>query len=180
MKKIGMALAAVCATVISSGAMAQAYVGGAVGAGKVNLSCEGTDNCDRSGTAYKLFGGYSVAGGGIFEAGFLNFGNLEGNIEGISADLKTRAFTISAGYRGEIANGWGVNARLGLAKVKSELSLLGISVSQTEYKPYVGLGVNYALTKQIRLEAGADFTRGELSEAKYLVRAFTAGVSYDF
>lgn len=71
--------------------------------------------------------------------------------------------------------------RAGLGYMKTSISgtVSGVgsaSMSEWNVAPYVGVGVNYALTKTTKLELGGDFTKGEFEGEKANLRAVTLGV----
>jgi OmpA-OmpF porin, OOP family len=185
MKKIAIALAAVAASLISTGAMAQAYVSGAVGQGHTNVDCSGTTSCSNNGTAYRLIGGYGFSNGLAAELGYLSFGKAEASVSGVSAELKAKAVTLGVAFRAKVASDWELGARVGVASVKTTISgsVAGFgsgSDSQTKAQPYVGIGAGYALTKNLTLEASADFSRAQYEDEKADVRALMVGARYTF
>ena len=184
MKKIAIAFAA-AASLVSTGAMAQAYVSGGVGMSRADIDCEGVATCDKNDVAVKLTGGYSLGNGFAAELGYINFGKAKLADSGVSADVKANAFTLGGAYRAELSPAFGLSARLGLARVKTKVSasVPGFgsgSLSETKTKPYVGVGVDYALAPQLKLEVGADFTRGEIQGEKADLSAVTVGLRFDF
>lgn len=183
MKKFALAFAA--ASFFSTGAMAQAYVSGAAGVSRLNIDCEGAARCDTSGTAAKLTAGYQFGNGFAAEIGYMSFGEAKAADPGMSAKVKADGLAVGAAYRAALANDWGMSVRLGVINMKTRISAsvdgLGSgSDSDTNAKPYFGFGVDYALSKNFKVEAGADFSRAEYDGEKASARAFTVGVRFDF
>jgi OOP family OmpA-OmpF porin len=184
-KKFVIALAATAACLLSTGAMAQVYVSGATGIGRIDMDCAGTTSCSDSDLAVKLTAGYTFFDGLSAELGYVNFGRADAAAEGITAKARATAFTLGLAYQLPLNDSWGLGFRLGAANVKSSLSgtvdgLGGASISDTKTAPYYGLGVNFAVTKKVKFEAAADFSRAEIEGDKADLRAVTFGVRYDF
>lgn len=185
MKNLRIAFVAAAAALLSTGAMAQAYVSADVGAGHINLDCEGVASCDNSGTAAKITGGYTFGQGFSAELGYVNFGKAKASDSGVSGSIKVDGFTVGAAYRLPAGEAFGVNFRAGIARLKTKVSgsidgLGSASESETHTKPYFGIGIDYAITKNFKVQAGADFSKAEFYDEKASVRALTVGARYDF
>ena len=185
MKKILIAtMIASGAALLSTGAMAQAYVGVGAGVSHLNADCTGTTSCDTSGNSFKLYGGYGFGSGLSAELGYIDFGKATFTASGINGSIKTRAVLLGLAYRGAFSPDWGGTVRLGLANVKTDGNASGGgasgSVSDTTNQPYFGFGVDYALSKNAKLELTADFSRSEIQGNKGDVRAIGIGVRFDF
>ena len=164
-----------------SGALAQGYVGVASGTSKMDLDCAGAAVCDESGSAAKLVGGYEFSPGWAGELGFVDFGKTKAADSGVSVSIKAQAVTFGVAYQAQFNPQWGLNLRLGAAQVRAKGSVAGLgSVTDTTTKPYVGVGLNYALSPKVRIELGADFTKGEIEGAKADVHAVTLGAKFSF
>lgn len=186
MKKI--VLAAVLST-MAVAASAQVYVAGHVGQSHFKVDCADMLSCDRSDTGYKLTAGYKLNPVVALEASYVSFGKSKGrglddNADTANIELKATGFLFAAAFRHLVTPELGLVGRLGLSNLKSKGSFRspteGGSESQSSTKPYIGLGAEYALTKQVRLTAGADFTRAKLSDEGYSVRLLSIGAQYDF
>lgn len=170
---------------VSVSASAQNYIAGDVGQSNANFDCTGTTDCKNTATAVKLTGGYGLGNGLAIELGYVNFGKTNAAFGASTIDATATAFTLGAAYEMGLSNGFAVNARAGLATIKStaDANFVGAgasSISQTVTSPYFGLGTTYALTKNVKLRAGADFMRGELADSKYSLRNLSVGARYDF
>lgn len=184
MKKIQLAVAAAALT-LSFGAMAQsAYVSGGLGLGYVD-ACDNTPNCDDSSTAFKLVGGYDFGSGLAAEIGYIDFGKAHLSDFGISADLKVSGPTFGIALNAPLSSAAALNMRLGIANLKTKISATvsgfgSASDSETNTVPYFGVGLNFGVTSNVRLELGADFSRGEIAGEKADVRALTVGMRVKF
>ncbi len=175
----------------------QFYVGGNVGVSHANRGCGAVDvtganaDCDKNDTALKIYGGYQLPGTpfaaelSYFDLGHFNASNSFG-----SAKAKDSYWGLGAAYRPDFGAGWGGVARLGAAYGigKEDYSLAGgASGSDTkhDWHPYYGLGVNYALTRNVKLEADWDNTRMTtqvpgFASATGVVNTYSLGATYGF
>jgi OOP family OmpA-OmpF porin len=87
MRHLLIALSAAAASLLSSSAMAQAYVGAGAGTGKVD-ACDNEPNCDATNTAFKVYGGYKFSGDFAAELGYYSFGKASIREPLFSADAK--------------------------------------------------------------------------------------------
>ena len=180
MKKI---ISAALLTLAVGGASAQAYVGVATGVTNANISCAGTTNCDKTDTGFKLYGGYTVTEGLAVEGGYLDLGQNTASVGVVNLDFKTQALYVAAAARGDFTTDLGGTLRLGVAGVKtSGRATVGTAVSDsdTKYKAYVGLSLDYAFTKNVKGVASADFTTAEVANEAMAVRMFSIGAQYNF
>lgn len=167
-------------------ACAQAYVGGAVGYAQLEVDCGTLPQCDKSGTGAKIYGGYKINPAIAIEAGFIDYGKAKASSTYYQSELKVSAFHVAAALRGELGRRFALVGRLGLAVVDSKLSYYrpfarsGDSNSESNVKPYLGLGAEFLVTGGLKVTAGADFTQGELDGNSGAVRLFSLGLQYDF
>jgi OOP family OmpA-OmpF porin len=189
MKKFVVALATVTATLLSSGAHAQAYVGGAVGQSDINLDCSGVPNCETSDTGYKFFGGYKFTPNIAGEVTYFDWGKAGGSATSpfgtAEATVRGTGVGVGAAFFADFTPQWSGVARLGLAsnKAKGEARMNGavlFSESQTKSTAYAGLGVSYAITKQLKIDGALDFSNLELEGEKGNVRLFSIGLTFAF
>lgn len=188
MKKTMFSILALSALALSSAASAQGYVGLGIGATHFNADCTGTTSCDKTGTGFKLFGGYkynpSIAG----EIVYFDFGKAKATIPDVSGpvngEIKTSAFGLGAAFMGPFSPEWSGVARLGIARVKTKvtasLGSLSASDSENTTQAYFGLGVGYALSKNATVDLSADFSKAKFSGESANVRMFGIGFTYGF
>lgn len=168
----------------SSAAYAQAYVSGAAGVGHISLNC-GSVPCDETGTAFKVLSGYKFGSGVAGELGYIAFGKATASNSKISTEAKAGGLLIGAEFHAPLAHNFGLIGRLGIINMKLEgkywLNGVGADAdSETNIKPYVGFAVTYAFSQNVNVEASADFSRAEYGGDETSVRAFTAGLRFDF
>lgn len=183
MNKHVLAFALVAST-FGPAAMAQNYFFGAVGSSEVDFDCQGLSVCDTKGIAVKLGYGFDI-GGWAVELGYADFGKAEIAFGTVSGTAKAAGPTLAAAWQAQLSDNWGLALRAGVGYLKTTISgtVVGVgSGSESEWNaaPYIGLGVNYALTKSTKLELGADFTKGEFDDEKADLRALTIGARFAF
>jgi OOP family OmpA-OmpF porin len=158
---------------------------GAVGSSfRRHIDCTGLSSCDDSSTGGKVYGGYDFGNGFGAEVGYIAFGKARASDAGISADIKVDGFTVAAAFRAPLGQDFGLTARLGVATLKSKISAslgsLSGSDDETHTAAYVGIAGDYALTKNLKLELSADFSRAKYDSEEASVRTINAGIRYDF
>lgn len=174
MKKI--ALAALLAASFG-GASAQVYVGGGFGPSHVNIDCPAIlGNCDTSDTGYKVYGGYKLNPAVALEVAYVDFGKAKFT----GGSFATDGFLINAAFRHNFTRELNGVARLGVATLDTKLSGPFVSQTDSSTKLYFGLGVEYALQKNFKITAGADFTNAEFQGDSGAVRLLSIGAQYDF
>jgi len=178
-------------------AFAQAYVGGNLGESHANRGCGAGDNtgisltCDKTDFAWKLYGGYQLPGTPwAAELTYFDLGKFKATGTGASGTAKDTGWGLGGAWRPDFGNGWGGVARLGAAYTTGKVDYsLGGSLSgehsKDSWHPYYGLGVNYALTKNIKLEADWDNNRVTTQVPSYssstaVVNTYSVGASFGF
>jgi OOP family OmpA-OmpF porin len=177
MKKIALSLVAAAAATLSTGAMAQFYIAGDVGQGHASGFCAGADvSCSDNGTAIKLTGGYKLGQGFSAEVGYLDFGDASS----YGYKISSSGFTVGAAYELPVAPHWNAVARLGLASLEAKVTSDNLSGSETNTEFYYGLGANFAVSRNVKLQAAIDWSHGEFEGDTAVLRAITVGARYEF
>lgn len=195
MKLSILAAAAVAASAFTLPALAQSaldgghpYVGLGAGMSKVNAGCAPGIDCDRTDTAIKLYGGWELPNHFAGELTYFDLGKFKANNGTDSTEAKGSYWGIGGAWRPEFGNGWGGVARVGAAYTegKVDYSIAGVNGSETrnDWHPYYGLGVNYEISKGIKLEAAWDntqiSTRAQGASSTNYVNSYTLGASFAF
>jgi hypothetical protein len=184
------------AALASGSAFSQTYVGGNIGASHASRGCGAGDatgtalSCDKTDTAIKLYGGYTLPGTDFAgEVSYFDLGKFKGSATGAGVDTKDSYWGFGGAYRPSLGNGWGGVARLGEAygRSKVDYDLTGGSgdYAKHDWHPYYGLGVNYEIAKNIKLEADWDNTRitsqvPSFGSSTATVNSYTVGASFGF
>ena len=184
MKRTAFAILALATSMVSGTAFAQAYVAAAVGSAKADIDCAGTVSCDNTGTGLKVIGGYKFTPNLAGELSYFDFGKARASVNMppvANLELTAKAFALGVAFSGNFNDAvYGV-ARLGVASVKSEVTVVGAgSDSETKAQPYFGLGLGYRFSKALSVELGADFSKAEYSGEKADVRMISLGLNYAF
>lgn len=168
---------------------AQGYVGASVGQVRVNLDCSGTDTCDKSDTAYKLFGGYKFNPYAGVELAYYNQGKLhqgatDAELGTVTADWKGDGYGVFA--LGALPLGdFSLFAKLGVVsskiKVDATSSTLG-SASESERHTNLGwgLGGSYGITKNVRARLEFEQIKLKFQDEKRNANLLTVGIAYVF
>ena len=200
MKKTLIAGAVALLSLSGASAFAQTYVGIGLGASHASHGCgavaaTGAEfGCDKNDTAIKLIGGYQLPGTPwAGELTYFDLGKFKANGDGFGAETKDSYWGLGGAYRPSFGSGWGGVARVGAAygSSKVDYSLAGpngtIAGGHTKdgWHPYYGLGVNYELAKNVRIEADWDNTKitsqvPSFGSSTNIVNSYTIGASYSF
>lgn len=185
--KVALAAAALMA---GQAALAQGYGGGAFGQSRINIDCDGADTCDKTGTGWKLYGGFRWPMGLAVEGNYFDWGKATASgtdPELGTGTLKVRGtgFGVGVAYFVPFATAWNCVGRLGVArnKGKTTVTLGGLSASETfnSTEPYYGVGCGYSFGNNVTLTAEADFSRVKYApDEKASTRLFSVGVRWPF
>lgn len=187
MNKHAIVLAALIAAA-SAQAQTQApepvYMTTAAGASHMNLDCTGATSCDASDVGAKLVGGYQFGNGLSLELGYIAFGKFRAADGALGLTVKPTAFLLGGAYALPLSTDWGLNLRLGAAHVKTKISAVAGSLSgkdsESKVKVYAGVGLNYAVSKTVKIELGADSTQAEYAGEKGSIRLISLGATFSF
>lgn len=177
--------AALAASAARADQPAQAYVTVAGGATHLNLDCTGASSCDKTDFGGKALAGYNFGNGFSLEGGYASFGKAGGSDGTRSLTIRPRALLVGGVFSLPLNNEWGLNARLGIARVKTKGeawlgNVYGGSVSDTKTKVYAGLGLTYTLSPAVKLELGLDSTQVDFAGGKGNVRLISVGATFGF
>lgn len=189
MKRATLAALALAGAALSSPVFAQGYVGGSVGQSRADIDCAGATTCDKSDTAFKLFGGYMFTPNFGVEGAYYNQGKAR------IAGTDPEAGSLSIDYKGDglglyligVApiDKFSVFAKVGLvsAKIKGEAtsSVLG-TASESERHTNVGWGVGagYEFSKNLGARLEYERVRVEFQGEKNNADLVTIGLLYRF
>lgn len=163
------------------------YVGGTAGFGLNNWECDAF--CDRAVFSGKLFAGKRLTPGLAAEVNYMMFGKTSRSNTGPVAatmgysteDRSVRAWTLGINWEVELIHDVVNQIRLGWGAVEQTNDRVLLSGSQVRSKehfgaPYIGAGLAYRLTRDVKLMSNADFLlKGR--RGQYLL---SVGASADF
>jgi OmpA-OmpF porin, OOP family len=182
-------LATLSLAALSAAASAQGYGVLSVGMSKHSVDCGGTTSCDKSGTAYKILGGYKFTPLIAGEIGYFDFGKSTLKVGSDSLDVKVSGFGAGVALHGNLSPSWTAVGRLGLAQMKTKLtaSVAGVgsgSDSDDNANLYGGLGIGYRVSNNVTIDGAWDFSRGEYKknglDESGNVNAFSLGLTFSF
>jgi OOP family OmpA-OmpF porin len=188
MSRFTLTCVAVAALTLSSGAMAQGYLGFGAGSTKLDASCAGTTACDNSGTGFKVYGGYRVGPNWSVEGGYYDFGKASASAdsgEGIaSVEIKTTGFGVGVAFLSDLASDWTFAARIGVASVKADVtgSLGGLTAadSETTTQAYYGLSLGYRINKNLVVDLAYDGSKSSYGGESGNVGLLSLGLNFAF
>ena len=185
-KRIVVACAAATLTGIAS---AQGYVGLGVGQARAKLDCTGADTCDRTDTAFRLYGGYQFTPNVALEAAYYDQGKAR--VTGTDPLLGS----IGGDFKGQGVGLWGVlaapmeaasfYAKLGVVSSRIKLdatsSALGsASAAERHTRGPLGLGASYEFAPKWVARLDYERFRARFMDEKVSVDLVTLGAHYRF
>lgn len=189
-KNLLVSMIMVAGLAVGASASAQVYVGGTVGQSKWNVDCkEAGVTCDKSTNAYKLVGGYNIDKNFALEASYFSLGKMQANAKigtvNATAEAKGTGFELAGVLKHDFENGFGAFAKAGVARVKADMSAsvpstFKLSDSTTSTQPVLGLGLTYAVSKEIALRGEIESRRIKIGTDKNTVNTVSLGVQYAF
>lgn len=180
-------LSIAAALLLAQGAAAQPFYGLATlgfsdfRGGEADYICRGQLDCDRTGTAVKLIGGYKFAPSLSAELGFWDYGRITGRSGSFQQDLAAKAFGGGVAYQAQFQPKWLGTARIGLASMDArKTNNLGLSIRETSVQLYGGLALGYSLAPNLALDGGWDFAFASLNGSDFEINALSIGLRLGF
>lgn len=185
-KRIVVACVATCLTGLAS---AQGYVGLGIGESRAKLDCTGADLCDKTDTAYRLYGGYEFGPNLAVEAVYYDQGKAR--VSGLDPALGR----VDGDFKGQGVGLWGLvgvpvqaaafYAKLGLVsasiKLNATSSVLGsASSSERHTRGAWGLGASYEFAPRWVGRLDFERMRVRFMDEKVAVELLTLGAHYRF
>ena len=101
-------------------------------------------------TGAKIYGGYNFNKNFGAEVGFVEFGNANWTVLGVSISAKPRSFYVAGTGTLPITDTFSVFAKLGISDNRTKGSVSGVAAgAENKTTPLVGIGASYAFTKNI-------------------------------
>lgn len=149
--------------------------------GDADNVCRGVQECDRTGNAFKLIGGYKLTPSLAVEGGYWNYGRLTSRNNGITTELEASAFGAGLAYHHPFAPQWQGVARLGLSAMDAKVSNnAGFSAQESSAQFYGGLSLGYVLAPNIALDGAWDFSFGSVNGSNFEINAVSLGLRVGF
>lgn len=161
MKRALLTAAALAAGgLVSTGALAQGYVGLSAGQSKAHFDCPAASSCDTTDTGYKIFGGVMVNQNFGAELSYIDFGKFKSTAigdGGITGDARVDGvglYGVAVAPFGQAS----VFGKLGIGYVHTK-ETGGTSNNKTDIA--YGLGAGYDFTKNVGVRLEWDRMRGK-------------------
>ena len=143
---VAVGLATACGS-----AMAQSYGGAIIGMTRFDVDCT-PFTCNKTDTGYKFYGGRHLTDKIAVEMAYTQFGTVR--VSGVDS-VEASAVSIVGALRLPIWNDVNGVVRLGVAYINKRAKVIE---SDTTVSAYGGLGLEYAMNKNIKLQAVVDAT----------------------
>lgn len=182
------AAALICASPLP--ALAQFYAGASIGQTQFEIECAGTTHCDRSGVAYKLFGGYMVNHNFAIEAvayeqGKATFTATDPTLGDVAGSYRGRGLGAFALLIAPYSNKLGLFGKVGFINTRIKLDATASNAgpsSHTERHTHMawGVGAGYDFTTAIGVRLELERARVKFLDTKNDVDMVTASLLYRF
>jgi len=167
---------------------APAYVSVAVGGCDTDIDCTGATSCNNGAFAAKVIGGYVFGNDLALEGMYVSLGEPDGGVGDVKVGIQSSYWGLGGAFRPAFNKEWSGVARIGVAfvrsRAKASVGNLSGSTSYDSTSPYVGLGLAYAVGKDLKIEADLDSTRVSVGtgDEKQTARVidYTIGLTYSF
>jgi len=173
----------------AGGALAQGYVGVGIGQSNARVDCTDTTLCDKTDTAFKLFGGFQFSPNWGLEAAYYDQGKVK------QAGVDPTLGNITGEWKGSGLGLFGlavmpldrasVFAKLGIVRARVKLTATssifgGASETQTHTNAAWGLGAGYDFDKAWSGRFEFERLRVKFMDEKVNVNLLTLGAVYRF
>lgn len=144
-------------------------------AGQIILDDEGLDSYDNA-NALGVVLGYNFTPSLAIETEYLGSSDTDFTVEGVDGEYNAKTYGLYGKYTYNFNNSpIYATARVGVAKVKVELDVLGATGKYDESGVAGGLGLGYNLTPNANIEAQYNMTDTDAD-----ARIWTVGANYKF
>ncbi len=171
----------------AGGAFAQGYAGALVGISNFKISSDySCTDCDKSGTAVKVYAGGDIAPHAAVEIAYIDFGHASGTLGPsgfpgvLPVKLRANAFVVAGVAKWEVYPKFTVAGKAGLAVVRSSLAGGGVEERNSRGQPYGGLALDYEFMKNLRVVGHYDLTKYEVDSEKETLYQLGLGIQSQF
>ena len=180
---------ALAAATLAGLASAQGYAGIGIGQSRAKFDCTGADTCDKTGNAFRLYGGYQFTPHLALEAAYYDQGKAR--VTASDSELGS----VGGDFKGQGIGLWGVliapmeaasvYAKLGVVssriKLDASSSVLGsASASERHTRGALGLGASYEFAPKWVARLDYERFRARFMDEKVSVDLVTLGAHYRF
>lgn len=185
-----LALAAGLLAALPLTALAQAYTGVSIGQSQFEIDCSGTTHCDRTGVAYKLFGGYMVNHNFAIEAvayeqGKASFTATDPTLGDVAGSYRGRGLGAFALLIAPYSNKLGLFGKVGFINTRIKLDATSSNAGPTRHTERHthmawGVGAGYDFTTSVGVRLELERARVKFLDAKSDIDMVTASALYRF
>lgn len=171
---------------LADGALAQFGMGMSAGVSYTPVECLSGSHCQDTDLGVKLYGGVALNSALALELGYIDFGKATADTRSFGVELHdkigARALTLALALRAPLGADWHGVARVGAASVDAweTHSLLLPDRRKTTTNAYLGLGLEYAFTQQLRAAFMLDTTTGDTGATSGSIFLLSAGLQFGF
>lgn len=174
---------------------AQVYVGGGLGTAKRSLGCWSETPCEKSDSAFKLIGGYTLDKNFAIELNYFDLGghhfSYAGNQVVSDFEVKSRAFSIATLAHYSFTDKLSGFAKLGVARLKSNekfaLRSSNADIQNDSSRSIydgthinLGIGLTYKISDQFSLRAEYEQFRLSQHVSRKAFQTMTVGAQFAF
>ena len=167
-------------------ASAQPYVTAAAGISQHNIECSSLQECDNTGVAFKVLGGFRLGSPLAVEGVYFDFGEPL-KVSNVSEDAyRTTALGAGVALHGSVSS-LTLTARAGVARAAVDRSITFAALRTdalkfSELTPYGGVALGYRFTRYVALAVALDGMRSKweldnLTGTTWISTAATVGLT---
>jgi OmpA-OmpF porin, OOP family len=176
MKKSRLIGAILLSLGITGNAVAQNdfYAGASIGQATID-ACSGITSCDDEDTGWKIFGGWEFNSNLAFEAAWVDFGEIDGSIDGLKVSAELDGLSLAAKGTLSLNDQFGLFGKFGMIMWDLEGGGAASGIDDDGSDLLYGLGAEYIFTDQLSFVA-----EWEWYDIDEDVDFFSIGVLYKF
>jgi hypothetical protein len=155
------------------------HAGISLGKSDLDARCTGGFGCDKTDTAWRIYGGgrfNNIFGG---EIGWTDFGNFRRG--GGETEAQALDFTLLAGVPFGANQNWAVFGKLGAAYTRSDVTGAGLQTgSEHDWGARYGVGLQAGITRNWAVRADWDRTKVQFRDGDNDIDTLMLGAQYTF
>lgn len=162
------------------------YAGANIGRAELKVSADQEVSRKDNDTGYKVYAGYDFTQNFGAEAGYVDFGKLSQNFDGMKSAIKNHAFYVAATGTLPLNEQFSLFAKAGVAQNRAKLTVSALNFSDSEShnktSALFGIGAAYHFDKKLSLVAEYENFGKVASEdgAKLKADLLSIGLRYKF
>ncbi|MBD1389628.1 outer membrane beta-barrel protein [Neiella sp. HB171785] len=150
------------------------YAGASIGQTTID-ACSGIDNCDDEDIGWKIVGGWALNSNLAFEAAWVDFGEVDGAIDGSKISAEIDGWSVAAKGTLPLNDQFALFGKFGMIMWDVEGGGAASGIDDDGNDPLYGLGAEYTFTDQLSIVG-----EWEWYDIDEDVDLFSVGVLYKF